>query len=39
MPHQVRTISRSRLKKQRGKVSDETLAQVIRLVSVLIKAP
>lgn len=39
MPYQVRTVSRTRLAKRRGLVSDETLAEVIRRVRLLIKSP
>lgn len=39
MPYQVRTISRTRLAKLSGDVTDETLTRVIRFVNLLIKAP
>lgn len=39
MPYQVRTVNRSRLKKRRGRVRDETLARVIGVVNLLIRAP
>jgi mRNA interferase MazF len=39
LPYQVRTISRARLAKRRGWVTDDTLVEVIRLVRLLIKEP
>ena len=39
MPYQVRSISRTRLAKRRGAVTDETLTKVVRFVNLLIKAP
>jgi mRNA interferase MazF len=39
LPYQVRTISRTRLAKRRGRVSDQTLAEVIARVQFLIKSP
>jgi mRNA interferase MazF len=38
-PYQVRTISRERLVRRRGRVRDETLRDVIYRVHVLIRAP
>jgi mRNA interferase MazF len=39
LPYQVRTISRTRLAKRRGRASDQTLAEVIARVQFLIKSP
>jgi mRNA interferase MazF len=39
LPYQVRTISRRRLAKRRGRVADQTLAEVIRRVRLLIMSP
>ncbi|MGI8800716.1 MAG: type II toxin-antitoxin system PemK/MazF family toxin [Solirubrobacteraceae bacterium] len=39
LPYQVRTISRTRLAKRRGRVTNETLTDVITRVHRLIKAP
>lgn len=39
MPYQVRAISRTRLAKRRGSVTDATLAKVIGFVRLLINAP
>ena len=39
LPYQVRTISRTRLAKRRGRVTEQTLTDVIARVRLLIKAP
>ncbi|HEY5198702.1 MAG TPA: type II toxin-antitoxin system PemK/MazF family toxin [Solirubrobacteraceae bacterium] len=39
LPYQVRTISRTRLAKRRGRVAEETLTEVIARVRLLIKFP
>jgi mRNA interferase MazF len=39
LPYQVRTISRTRLAKRRGRVADQTLTQVIGRVRLLITPP
>lgn len=39
MPYQVRTISRTRLAKRRGAVTDATLSKVISFVKLLVHTP
>jgi mRNA interferase MazF len=39
LPYQVRTISRTRLAKRRGWVTDDALTEVIKRVRLLIRAP
>lgn len=39
LPEQVRSISRNRLTRRRGRVRDETLTQVLRRVHLLMRLP
>jgi mRNA interferase MazF len=39
LPYQVRTISRTRLAKRRGRVAEKTLAEVVARVRLLIEGP
>lgn len=39
LPYQVRTISRARLARRRGRVAEKTLTEVVARVRLLIKSP